>query len=220
MDRAKLKRILIIAAIAVLAAAYLMALASQQREEAMQAQEGGNVLPSEQSQQIAQSLEQSAQHPAVPAAPPQDLAQAPPQESAPAPPEDAVIHQAAVEGSGQAPADSQQPRPELPQPAVSEPQQPQEPGNEYLDVSFRSKKLLNDHYEKHGRDMGFKSAADYEAAARDVVNAPEALHKTEKEDGDDVYYLEATNEFVVVSKDGYIRTYFLPDSGKKYYDKQ
>ncbi|MBQ2147419.1 MAG: hypothetical protein II439_03940, partial [Firmicutes bacterium] len=27
-------------------------------------------------------------------------------------------------------------------------------------------------------------------------------------------------EFVVLSKDGYIRTYFWPDSGKKYYDKQ
>ena len=27
-------------------------------------------------------------------------------------------------------------------------------------------------------------------------------------------------EFVVVSTDGYIRTYFCPDSGKKYFDKQ
>ena len=68
--------------------------------------------------------------------------------------------------------------------------------------------------------MGFASAADYEAAAAAVVINPNALHKTEKEDGDDVYYVEATNEFVVVSTDGYIRTYFLPDSGKKYYDKQ
>ena len=41
-----------------------------------------------------------------------------------------------------------------------------------------------------------------------------------KEDGDDVYYKENTNEFVVVSTDGYIRTYFNPDSGKKYFDRQ
>lgn len=46
------------------------------------------------------------------------------------------------------------------------------------------------------------------------------LYKTEKEDGDDVYYKEDTNEFVVVSTDGYIRTYFNPDSGKKYFDRQ
>lgn len=89
-----------------------------------------------------------------------------------------------------------------------------------IEASFRNKKLLDSHYEKHGKDMGFASAKEYEAAALSVVNNMEALHKTEAEDGDDIYYLEKTNEFVVVSKDGYIRTYFLPDSGKKYYDKQ
>ncbi|MBR6149807.1 MAG: hypothetical protein IKQ25_00855 [Lachnospiraceae bacterium] len=87
-------------------------------------------------------------------------------------------------------------------------------------LRFRSKKLLNQHYEKHGIEMGFESAADYEAAAAAVVVNEDALHKTEKEDGDDIYYLEETNEFVVVSKDGYLRTYFLPDAGIKYYNKQ
>ena len=68
--------------------------------------------------------------------------------------------------------------------------------------------------------MGFKSAEEYEKAASDVANNPAALHKNEKEDGDDIYYLEETNEFVIVSTDGYLRTYFKPDGGKKYYDKQ
>ena len=68
--------------------------------------------------------------------------------------------------------------------------------------------------------MGFASAADYEAAASAVINNPAALSKTEQEDGDMCYYVEDTNEFVVLSTDGYIRTYFLPDSGKKYFDKQ
>ena len=85
---------------------------------------------------------------------------------------------------------------------------------------FRNKKLLSQHYEKHGIDMGFGSAEEYEAAASAVVCNPDSLHKTEKEDGDDVYYLTATNEFVVVSTDGYIRTYFKPDSGLRYYNKQ
>ena len=87
-------------------------------------------------------------------------------------------------------------------------------------LRFRNEKLLMQHFEKHGRDMGFASAKEYEEAAVRVPNNPAALHKTEKEDGDDVYYIEATNEFVVVSTDGYIRTYFLPDSGIKYYNKQ
>ena len=92
---------------------------------------------------------------------------------------------------------------------------PEEP-----EYEFRSNKLLNSHYDKHGREMGFDSPESYEDAASDVVNNPEALHKTEKEDGDDVYYVEKTNEFVVVSTDGYIRTYFNPSDGIKYYNRQ
>ena len=87
-------------------------------------------------------------------------------------------------------------------------------------LRFRNKRLLEEHYEKHGRDMGFDSAKEYEEAASAAALNPDALHKTEKEDGDDVYYVEATNEFVIVSVDGYIRTYFLPDSGIKYFKKQ
>ncbi len=93
-------------------------------------------------------------------------------------------------------------------------------GKAAQEYHFRSNKLLNSHYEKHGIEMGFDSAEEYEAAASDVVNNPDALHKTESEDGDDIYYLEDSNEFVVVSIDGYIRTYFNPDSGIKYYNKQ
>ena len=68
--------------------------------------------------------------------------------------------------------------------------------------------------------MGFVSSEEYEMAASDAVNNPESLHKTEKEDGDDVYYKEDTNEFVIVSTDRYIRSIFNPDSGKKCFDRQ
>ena len=46
-------------------------------------------------------------------------------------------------------------------------------------------------------------------SAAAVVSDSRALHKLEKEDGDDVYYLKDTNEFVIVSTDGYIRNIFL-----------
>ena len=87
-------------------------------------------------------------------------------------------------------------------------------------LKFRSRKLLDQHYEKHGREMGFDSPEEYEEAAAAVVSSPDALHKTEAEDGDDVYYIESTNEFVIVSTDGYIRTYFFPSAGKNYFDRQ
>ena len=91
---------------------------------------------------------------------------------------------------------------------------------DYQEYHFRNRDLLESHYEKHGKEMGFSSSKEYEMSASDVVYNPESLHKTEKEDGDDVYYKENTNEFVVVSTDGYIRTYFNPDSGKTYFDRQ
>ena len=91
---------------------------------------------------------------------------------------------------------------------------------ETVTYKFRNKKLLDQHYDKHGKEMGFASAAEYEAAASAVITNPNALFKTEKEDGDGCYFIESTNEFVVLSTDGYIRTYFIPDSGKKYFDKQ
>lgn len=86
--------------------------------------------------------------------------------------------------------------------------------------TFRNSNLLNDHFEKHGKEMGFATAEDYQAAASAVVTSANALHKLEAEDGDDVYYIESTNDFVIVSTDGYIRTYFRPNSGIEYYNRQ
>ncbi len=87
-------------------------------------------------------------------------------------------------------------------------------------ISFRNSELLNEHFKKHGVEMGFSSASAYEAAAGRVVENSNSLHKIEAKDGDDVYYLESTNEFVIVSTDGYIRTYFHPDDGIAYFNRQ
>ena len=68
--------------------------------------------------------------------------------------------------------------------------------------------------------MGFDSAESYEAAANEIINHPDNLHRIEEEDGDDVYYLEENNGFVIVSIDGYIRTFFYPDDGLDYFNRQ
>lgn len=94
------------------------------------------------------------------------------------------------------------------------------PGKEYVRYCFRDKSKLQSHFEDHGIAMGFATAEEYEAAASDVINNPDVQFKTEKEDGDGVFYLEETNEIVFLSKDGFIRTYFLPDAGKAYFDRQ
>ena len=86
--------------------------------------------------------------------------------------------------------------------------------------TFRNDKLLNEHFEKHNEDFGYADVQEYVEGANRVINDKNALHKLEAEDGDDVYYLENTNEFVIVSTDGYIRTYFKPSRGMEYYNKQ
>ena len=96
--------------------------------------------------------------------------------------------------------------------------------NSYVEYHFRNQKLLNQHFQKHGRefadDFNYQSAEEYEKGASDVINNTSALYKTEAEDGDGIYYIESTNEFVVLSTDGYIRTYFRPDKGIDYFNRQ
>lgn len=89
--------------------------------------------------------------------------------------------------------------------------------------SFRNEEFLKDHYAKHGVEMGYESEAEYEKSASDLVifckENNSCLYKKE-EDNDDIFYLEKTNEIVFVSSDGYIRTYFLPDDGIAYFNRQ
>ena len=72
--------------------------------------------------------------------------------------------------------------------------------------------------EKHGQETGCATAEEYLAAANAVIANPAALHKLQAEDGDDLYFLESTGEFVVVSPAGYIRTYYLTD--RDYFERQ
>lgn len=87
---------------------------------------------------------------------------------------------------------------------------------------FRSEKLFNSHYEKHGAEFGDITQDEYLELANELINAKgdNILHKTEKEDGDFLYYNTETNEFLVLSTDGYIRTFFKPTAGLDYWERQ
>ena len=84
-------------------------------------------------------------------------------------------------------------------------------------LTFKSEAKLQDHFEKHGWETGSESAQDYLAKANAVVADPASLHKVQQ-DGDDAYFLERTGEFVVVSPQGYLRTYYITD--RNYFDRQ
>ena len=96
----------------------------------------------------------------------------------------------------------------------------EEPEMELTNYWFRTKKLRDSHFEKHGIEMGFETPEEYIEAANKVICNPNALHKQEAEDNDHVYFIEETNEFVVLSQDGYLRTYYIENGGIYYFNRQ
>lgn len=93
-----------------------------------------------------------------------------------------------------------------------------EQGGAASHLTFRTEEKLQQHFDKHGWETGTANPDEYLAAANAVIANPAAIHKLQAEDGDDLYYLDATGEFVVVSPAGYIRTYFITD--RDYFDRQ
>ncbi|MDE7268496.1 MAG: zinc-ribbon domain containing protein [Lachnospiraceae bacterium] len=92
------------------------------------------------------------------------------------------------------------------------------PETQTATYQFRKPQYLTEHFQKHGAEFPYATEEEYLLGANNVIQNPNALHKLEAEDGDDVYYVESTREFVVVSRDGYIRTYFL--TSIDYYNRQ
>lgn len=79
-----------------------------------------------------------------------------------------------------------------------------------------------EHWKKHGAEFPeFHSARDYEEGALRFVRHPPAgtLTKTNAR-GDTLYYQPSTNTFAVKDRSGEPRTFFRPDSGRAYWDRQ
>jgi len=94
--------------------------------------------------------------------------------------------------------------------------------SETITYNFRNSDYLHEHYEKHKDEFDNLTESEYLAHANALINSqsPEILTKTEKEDGDLVYYNPENNEFLILSTDGYIRTFFKPDDGIEYYNRK
>lgn len=84
--------------------------------------------------------------------------------------------------------------------------------------SFYDTQSMVEHYVKHGKEIGCSSMEEYLAKANRVIDSPRSLSKQQKADGDTCYFIRSTNEFVVVAKAGYIRTYYI--ASEKYFNKQ
>lgn len=85
-----------------------------------------------------------------------------------------------------------------------------------LTRGFRTGQQRLQHYGDHGSDFGAASDSEYEALADAFIGGRPpryTLQSKRPRDNDLIRYSPVTNEFAVLSGDGYIRTYFKPDIG-------
>lgn len=92
------------------------------------------------------------------------------------------------------------------------------------DLQFRTEQKLEEHFQKHvieQQEFGDISVEDYLYFAQELMTVVEGEDTLTKEiDGETLYYDAETNEFGVLSSDGYIKTFFKPSDGQAYFDRQ
>jgi pyocin large subunit-like protein len=79
-----------------------------------------------------------------------------------------------------------------------------------------------EHWEKHGREFpGLHNEQDYVSAANTFVHHPPAGTLTKQDArGDMLFYQPSTDTFAVMDARGEPRTFFKPDNGMAYWNRQ
>ena len=89
-------------------------------------------------------------------------------------------------------------------------------------VGFRSEALLEEHFRKHGREVGAGSASEYlrrAQALRDRAAGGSMLERV-RADGVVTRFDRANGAFIAFGVDGVIRTFFRPNDGERYFERQ
>jgi filamentous hemagglutinin len=78
---------------------------------------------------------------------------------------------------------------------------------------FADQAKLDDHFIRHGTDFGATSSAQYQQMADNFLTGPRGTNTLERirPNGDVVRYDPTTDAFGVVSSNGTVRTYYVPD---------
>lgn len=87
---------------------------------------------------------------------------------------------------------------------------------------FASEQVFQKHYDKHQHEFGEISMQEYLELANTLADAPvsDDVVQLVRSDGSISKYCFSTNEFVVVTADGKIRTYFKPADKEAYWDEE
>lgn len=91
-----------------------------------------------------------------------------------------------------------------------------------MQVTFERPELITKHYEKHREEFGDITEAEYLQKANQLYaeTLSDDIEQLTRSDGSIAKYKFSTNEFLVITKDGNIRTYFKPQKGEVYWEDE
>lgn len=89
-------------------------------------------------------------------------------------------------------------------------------------IGFRSRKQLDEHFAKHGREFGGLSKEKYLRAAQELRDAAVggSVEEIVRRDGTSSRFDRKTGAFLAFNRDGTIRTFFKPNDGENYFRRQ
>jgi pyocin large subunit-like protein len=87
---------------------------------------------------------------------------------------------------------------------------------------FRSRRLFEEHYSKHGREFGNISPQEYLALAQALRDAPAGRPILEARTPDGIIsrFDRRSGAFGAYNPDRTIRTFFIPNAGERYFHRQ
>jgi hypothetical protein len=90
------------------------------------------------------------------------------------------------------------------------------------DTGFRTRRNLDEHYEKHGSEFGSITKAEYLRQAQQLRDAPAGgdILEARRNDGVTTRFDRRTGTFLAFNEDLTIRTCFRPNDGEAYFRRQ
>jgi pyocin large subunit-like protein len=87
---------------------------------------------------------------------------------------------------------------------------------------FRSRAQLDEHFAKHGAEFGAISKAEYLRLAQELRDAPPGgpILEARRPNGEFSRFDRRHGYFGAYNPDGTIRTFFIPNNGERYFQRQ
>lgn len=90
------------------------------------------------------------------------------------------------------------------------------------EIGFTSQESLREHFAKHGRDFPGFDQSDYLLAAQSLrdAEAKPPVFEAVRRDGVITRFHADDGTFIAFNSNGRIRTFFKPDDGRRYFERQ